>query len=358
VLESSGDEDDDEEEDSEDDDDEVEVGAKRRVTLPRRAADESTEESESESVGQEDHLDINLSEDDEEDVTAALEAAKAAAAARQAAKGKSKANESAFPPEADEVPPSDEEEEEERIEPTKRIAIVNMDWDNLQARDLYKVFLSFLNAANQPTAKKSAASSSASGETFRGGLMHVRVYPSEFGKERMEREEREGPAADVFRSIASSSRGKPQRQKPQGKRQEEELESDEDEEDDEDAEDDEDDDMQDDELDNDQSDEDVVDDGSASGSAEDDEDDDASIASSAPSDRSEEVDMDKLRAYQLERLRYFYAIATFSDPSAAAYIMKECNGAEFERTANVLDLSFVPDDMEFDDDWRYVTGPI
>lgn len=30
--------------------------------------------------------------------------------------------------------------------------------------------------------------------------------------------------------------------------------------------------------------------------------------------------------------------------------MNECNGTEFEQTANILDLSYVPEDMAFDED--------
>jgi hypothetical protein len=30
--------------------------------------------------------------------------------------------------------------------------------------------------------------------------------------------------------------------------------------------------------------------------------------------------------------------------------MKECDGTEFERTANMFDLSYVPEDMDFGDD--------
>ena len=52
--------------------------------------------------------------------------------------------------------------------------------------------------------------------------------------------------------------------------------------------------------------------------------------------------------------RYYYAIVEFSDVSAATYIYREVNGTEFERTANVFDISFVPDDMEFDEDYHEV----
>ena len=50
--------------------------------------------------------------------------------------------------------------------------------------------------------------------------------------------------------------------------------------------------------------------------------------------------------------RYYYAIATFSSAAAATYVFREVNGTEFERTANIFDITFVPDDMDFDSEWR------
>lgn len=49
-------------------------------------------------------------------------------------------------------------------------------------------------------------------------------------------------------------------------------------------------------------------------------------------------------------IRYYYAIATFDTPSAAAHVVREINGTEFERTANIFDLQFVPDETSFSDD--------
>ena len=48
--------------------------------------------------------------------------------------------------------------------------------------------------------------------------------------------------------------------------------------------------------------------------------------------------------------RYSYAIATFSTVAAARHVMDQCNGAEFERTANMMNLSYVSDEMDFADD--------
>jgi hypothetical protein len=39
---------------------------------------------------------------------------------------------------------------------------------------------------------------------------------------------------------------------------------------------------------------------------------------------------------------------------AASHIYSELEGTELERSANVFDLSFVPDDMNFDDEPRCV----
>jgi hypothetical protein len=48
--------------------------------------------------------------------------------------------------------------------------------------------------------------------------------------------------------------------------------------------------------------------------------------------------------------RYFYAIVTCDTVSAASHIYSELDGTELERSANIFDLSFVPDHMDFDED--------
>lgn len=64
---------------------------------------------------------------------------------------------------------------------TRRFAVVNMDWDNVRAVDLMAAFNSFKPA--------------------NGKVNSVTIYPSEFGRERMEREETEGPPKEIFRST-------------------------------------------------------------------------------------------------------------------------------------------------------------
>jgi hypothetical protein len=101
-----------------------------------------------------------------------------------------------------------EDEEQENIGRTCRIAVVNLDWDHVRARHLYKIFSSLVS----PTAPAATSSSESTvhpdrqhsvrgalSTVARGKVLSVRVYPSEFGKKRMAREEKEGPPAEVFK---------------------------------------------------------------------------------------------------------------------------------------------------------------
>ncbi|EEP75876.1 predicted protein [Uncinocarpus reesii 1704] len=165
-------------------------------------------------------------------------------------------------------------------EVTKRIAVVNLDWDNIRAEDLMAVFSSFLPPS--------------------GKILNVSVYPSEFGKERMEREEMEGPPKEVFAKNNEDV--------------DEDLDSDDAEEDEE-------------------------------------EDEEEKIKQSIlKEDEGQDFDSAQLRKYQLERLRYFYAILTFSSKEAAKHIYDAIDGTEYMSSANFFDLRFVPESTDFADD--------
>jgi hypothetical protein len=69
----------------------------------------------------------------------------------------------------EEIPTGDE---------TNRLACVNLDWDHVKARDLYKVFDGF--------------------KPSNGIIKNVTIYPSEFGKEAMAKEALAGPPSEVF----------------------------------------------------------------------------------------------------------------------------------------------------------------
>ncbi|KAK9129401.1 hypothetical protein Sjap_009888 [Stephania japonica] len=137
---------------------------------------------------------------------------------------------------------------------TKRLAIVNMDWSQVRAVDLYVLLTSFLPKNGQ--------------------LMSVTVYPSEFGLKCMEEEAVHGPIG-LFDSDKDESN---------------------------------------------------------------DSDD---------NDDNEEIGDEKIRAYEKRRMRYYYAVVECDSVATADCLYKTCDGTEFERTSNVLDLRFIPDSMEF-----------
>lgn len=57
-----------------------------------------------------------------------------------------------------------------------------------------------------------------------------------------------------------------------------------------------------------------------------------------------EFDPDRLRAYELNKLKYFFAVVTCDGRATAAALYAACDGMEVEASSNVLDLRFVPDD--------------
>ncbi|CAE6335801.1 unnamed protein product, partial [Rhizoctonia solani] len=164
---------------------------------------------------------------------------------------------------------------EESAKPTSRLAAVNLDWDHVTAAHLFRVAASVL-----PTGGKSK-------------VLRVTVYPSDFGKERMEKEEREGPPKELFK-------------KGRGARADE---------------------------------------------VDSDEEVNAETIFTAQ-DGEDDYDDDALRQYQLDRLRYYYAIITCDSSSTASHIYNELHGTELERSANVFDFSYVPEDMEFTQEYR------
>ncbi|KAI9338088.1 hypothetical protein DFJ73DRAFT_848304 [Zopfochytrium polystomum] len=167
--------------------------------------------------------------------------------------------------EEDEEPLLDEEPELEEPEPedtygayTRRFAAINMDWDFVKAKDLYKAFETFVPKG--------------------GSIVSVSIYKSELGKERLAQEEKSGPPSAIFANRSDLS-------KP--------------------------------------------------------------LLSEST---SEEFDELNLRKYQLERLKYYYAVAECDSVETAKAIANGCDGTEFESTANTFNLKFIPDDMTFDDE--------
>ncbi|KAF4998300.1 hypothetical protein FGRMN_3349 [Fusarium graminum] len=175
----------------------------------------------------------------------------------------------------------DEQNEAESGDVTNRIAIVNLDWDHVKSTDLMALFNSFLPDTG-------------------GKIDRISVYPSEFGKERMQQEEVEGPPKALFKSSKNDDS------------------NDDSEDDDEDSED----------------------------------EDDRIKKDLLQEGDDQDFDSDALRSYQLDRLRYYYAVMVCSSPEVAQKLYEAIDGREYQSSSNFLDLRFVPDDVTFDGEPR------
>lgn len=172
-------------------------------------------------------------------------------------------------------------------EVSSRLAVVNLDWDNIRAADLMAVFSSFVPSSDR--------------------ILNVAIYPSEFGRERMDREEMEGPPKEIF--VKGESRD------PADGLLSSSEEGDQEEEDERDG-----------------------------------AEDERIMKSIVKEDQGLDFNSAKLRRYQLERLRYYYAVLTCSSIFAAEMIYNAVDGTEYLTTANFFDLRYIPDETDFSDD--------
>ena len=61
---------------------------------------------------------------------------------------------------------------------------------------------------------------------------------------------------------------------------------------------------------------------------------------------------ERKKVHQLERLKYFYAVCETDSAETADTIYKELDGQEYGETGVRVDLRFIPDEIEFDEEIR------
>ncbi|KAI7826353.1 hypothetical protein BX661DRAFT_183838 [Kickxella alabastrina] len=161
-----------------------------------------------------------------------------------------------------------------RGDETRRFACVNMDWEHVRAVDLLAVFVGF-----KPDS---------------GSVLSVKIYPSEFGKERMAREAVEGPPRELLSGLP----------RQEGKKD---------------------------------------DSGSDSGSES-----EVDLVKEQVKNQ-DEFDQIALRRYEIERMRYYFAVVECDSVETAHTICQQCDGTEYEASANFFDMRFIPDELIFED---------
>lgn len=159
------------------------------------------------------------------------------------------------------------------------LAVLNMSWEHVRAVDLLVLLSSFCPP---------------------GSVRRVRIFPSDFGLERMRKDALYGPQGIWKKSSKKNDT---------------------------------------DNTGEDNSDEDISDEGSV-------EDSDNSSVNLPSSNANEQIDNDfnpeKLREYEALKLKYYFAVAEFTKPEVADVAYREVDGLELEHSSASLDLRAIP----------------
>jgi len=142
---------------------------------------------------------------------------------------------------------------------TKRLAVCNMNWDRVKAEDIFLVMSS-----------------------FGGSVKAVRIYMSDFGKERLAEEDDLGPKELRKEAADNEDEG------------------------------------------------------------------DGELVGDMDEKMTETMALNRVRQYQVNKLKYYYAVVDFDTPETANMVYTECDGKEYELSASRFDLRFIPDEMVFD----------
>ncbi|KAG5489084.1 hypothetical protein JIQ42_00706 [Leishmania sp. Namibia] len=192
-------------------------------------------------------------------------------------------------------------DEVEFIEARRRVAIVNCDWDHVRAVDLYTILFHALPLGGQ--------------------LLDVSIYKSEFGKRMMEHERMHGPDLWVHDGDADFAvHGKDDAEEVGGSAMPEVEELPED----------------------------VSEDAFSEPRSDGWTDDDPKMMTEQGED-GEWFSDGKYRRYEMDRMKYCYAVATFDSADTAAVVYNELDGLDIEASGVVLDLRYIDDDETFED---------
>jgi hypothetical protein len=177
-------------------------------------------------------------------------------------------------------------------EARRRVAIVNCDWDHVRAVDLYAILFHALPLGGQ--------------------LHNVSVFMSEYGKKMIPYEREHGPDLWVRPDEEGYAQAKQAAEKDRAAAAEETMDDDEN----------------------------IDDDGWIN--------DNFKMIDEEGED-GEKFSTGKYRKYERDRMKYYYAVATFDSPETAAHVYGEVDGMDVEASGVVLDLRYVDDEELFEE---------
>jgi len=64
-------------------------------------------------------------------------------------------------------------------------------------------------------------------------------------------------------------------------------------------------------------------------------------------DSSDSFHPEKLRAYELSKLKYYFAVIDCDNEKTASALYDQCDGMELESSSTIMDLRFIPGDITF-----------